>query len=212
MARTADAVRLDIGGGVNWLHAHIMGLDKMYSWKGGGGGFRRPGDPTLSREDVWKISREAYWAKDVSYTRYGGRGGESFKADLYAPPYHSLSASLRSPRGSGDLYCQYDADTAEERLNAFVESFDYWYFNRPDQVFVISGHDFANNPIPIRIGHDKHWDILSGLIKDVLLNRRDRYPQAYCMTALELSHIRQRGLIPADVLNRQEHLQNSKEF
>ena len=212
MARTADAVRVDIGGGANWLHSHIMGLDKMYAWKGGGGGFRRPGDPTLSREDVWRLGQEAYWAKDVAYGSYGGRGNETFRVDLYAPPYHPHSAPLRSPRGTGDLYCQYDADTAEELINAYVASFDYWYFSNPEQVLVIGGHDFPNSPIPIRIGHDKHWEVLSGFIREVLVNRRDRYPQAYSMTALELSHIEQRGLTPADILNREEHLQNSREF
>jgi hypothetical protein len=212
MARTADEVRLDIGGGANWLHSHIMGLDKMYAWKGGGGGFRRPGDPSLSREELRRLGQEAYWARDVAYNSYGSRGGERFRADLYAPPYHPLSARLRSPRGTGDLYCQYDADTAEELRDAYVASFDCWYFNDPEQVLVIGGHDFPNSPIPIRVGHDKHWDILSGFIREVLANRRDRYPQAYSMTALELSHIEQRDLAPADILDREEHLQNSREF
>jgi hypothetical protein len=148
----------------------------------------------------------------VAYNSYGSRGGERFRADLYAPPYHPLSARLRSPRGTGDLYCQYDADTAEELRDAYVASFDCWYFNDPEQVLVIGGHDFPNSPIPIRIGHDKHWDALSGFIREVLATRRDRYPQAYSMTALELSHIEQRDLTPADILNREEHLQNSREF
>jgi HEAT repeat protein len=212
MARTPDEVRLDIGGGANWLHSHIMGLDKMYAWKAGGGGFRRPGDPTLTREDVWRLGQEAYWAKDVAYDSYGGRGNETFRMDLYAPPYHPLSALLRSPRGTGDLYCQYDADTAAELINAYVSSFDCWYFSNPEQVLVISGHDFPNSPIPIRIGHSKHWDVLSGFIREVLVSRRDHYPQAYSVTALELCHVEQRGLTPDDILNREEHLQNSTDF
>jgi len=208
-ARTEDAVRLDIGGGANWLHAHIMGLDKMYRWKGGGGGFRRPGDPTLSRGRVREIAREAYWGKDIPY---GWVGRNGFRADLYAPPDHSDSPLLATARSGGDLYCQYDFDTAEEGLNAYLASFDYWYYNRPNDVFTISGHDFPNSPIPIRIGHEKHWAILSGFLKEVLLNRRDRYPHLYCMTELELTHITREGLSPEDVLTRPTHFQDSADF
>lgn len=208
-ARTEDAVRLDIGGGANWLHGHIMGLDKMYRWKGGGGGFRRPGDPTLTREQVWELSREAYWGRDIPYG-WVDRG--SFKADLYAPPDHVASPSLATARSGGDLYCQYDADTVEESLSAYLASFDYWYFNRPDDVFLLSGHDFPNSPIPIRIGHDKHWAILSGFLREVLLNQRARYPQLYGVTALELTHITRQGLSPSDLLTRETHLQDSMDF
>jgi HEAT repeat protein len=208
-ARTEDAVRLDLGGGQNWLHGHIMGLDKIYRWKSGGGGFRRPGDPTLDRQVLEKVRQEAYWAKDITY---GWVGMEEFRADLYAPPYHDPSSALRSDWSGGDLQLQYNADTVEEGRNAYVSSFDDWYFHHPDRVFVISGHDFPKSPVLIRVGHEKDWDIFSGFIREVLLSRSERYPQLYCMTALELTHITRRGVSPADILNRTTHLQDSEDF
>jgi len=208
-ARTEDAVRLDLGGGQNWLHGHIMGLDKIYRWKSGGGGFRRPGDPTLDRQTLNMVRQEAYWAKNITYGRVGM---EEFDADLYAPPYHDPSSPLRSDWSTGDLQLQYNADTVEEGRNAYVSSFDDWYYHYPGRVFVISGHDFPKSPVLIRVGHEKDWDVFSGFIREVLLNRRERYPQLYCVTELELTHITRRGLSPADILSRTTHLQDSADF
>jgi HEAT repeat protein len=209
-ARTADDVRLDCGGCTNWLHGNIMGCDRIYSWKSGGGGFRRPGDPTLSREELREVTREAFWAKNIDYS---WRALEKAYPDYFAPPYHFLGQSpVESCRVAGDLSYDYEADTVEEGVNAFVESLDAWYFNQPETVFEVSGHDWPNSSIPIRIGHEMHWDILSGFLREVLLNRRDRYPLLYSMTALEVLHVNQRGLTPEDILTQTMHLQNSPEF
>lgn len=208
--RTADAIRLDCGGCTNWLHGNIMGCDRIYRWKSGGGGFRRPGDPTMSRPEVRELAREAFWARNIPY---GCPGVTRAYPDIYAPPYHfGAESSVRSSEARGDLGYAYEADTAEERINAFVESFDYWYFNEPERVFQISGHDWPNSSIPIRIGLGMNWEVLSGFLREVLLNRRERYPRLYCMTELELTHIFRRGLSPEDILNLTVHLQDSAEF
>ncbi len=209
-ARTEDAVRLDIGGGQNWLHSHIMGLDKIYTWKGGGGGFRRPGDPTLDRQTLSRLAQERYLPRDITY---GWVGLSRFSPDLYAPPYHDMSSEPRSDWSMGELDLEYNADTVQEREDAFVSSYDAWYFRYPaDQVFIIGSHDFTKSPTLMRFGHEKEWDIFSGFIKDVLLDRRDRYPQAYCMTALELTYITRLATTPSELLTRTTHIQDSAEF
>ena len=209
-ARTADEVRLDCGGCSNWLHGNIMGCDRIYRWKSGGGGFARPGDPRINREDLRQVTREVYWATNVPYN---WRGEERAVPDYYAPPYHVGNDSpVASWAVRGDLGYGYEAETAEQAVNAFVESLDYWYFQQPEMVFELSGHDWPNSTIPIRNGFDKHWDVLSGFLREVLLNRRERYPLLYSMTALELIHIRERGLTPEDILTLEVHLQNSPDF
>jgi hypothetical protein len=100
----------------------------------------------------------------------------------------------------------------EEGVHAFAESLDHWYFHQPDRVFMLEGHDWPNSFVPIRTGHETHWGVLSGFLREALLNRRDRYPQLYCMTPLELTHIFRRGLTPEQILDLDTHLQNSPEF
>ena len=208
--RTADEVRLDCGGALNWLHGHIMGLDRIYTWKSGGGGFRRPWDPRISRQELREVTREAFWAKNI---HYNWRSVPKAYPDYYAPPYHFLGESpVASWAVRGDLGYGYERDTAQEGIDAFVESFDAWYFGRPEAVFELSGHDWPSSTIPIRLGNEKHWDVLSGFLREVLLNRRERYPLLYNMTALELMHVDQRGLTPEDILTQKVHLQNSPEF
>ncbi len=209
-SRTADEVRLDCGGCTNWLHANIMGCDRIYHWKSGGGGFRREGDPLISRQELREVTREAFWASNVDYD---WRAVEKASADYYAPPYHFLGDSpVASWDVRGDLGYEYEADTVEEGVNAFVESLDSWYFHQPEKVFELNGHDWPSSTVPIRIAHDMHWDILSGFLREVLLHRRERYPLLYSVTALEVLHMRQRGLTPEEVLTQQTHLQNSPEF
>jgi hypothetical protein len=209
-ARTADEVRLDCGGCTNWLHGNIMGCDRIYSWRSGGSGFARPGDPTMSREEMRELTREAFWAKNISYN---WRAVEKAYPDYFALPYHFLGGStVVSTQVLGDLNYDYEADTVEEGVNAFVESLDAWYFNQPETVFDVSGHDWPNSSIPVRVGHEMHWDILSGFLREVLLNRRDRYPLLYSMTALEVLHVNQRGLTPEEILTQAVHLQNSPDF
>lgn len=209
-ARTEDAIRLDIGGGQNWLHSHIMGLDKIYTWKGGGGGFRRPGDPTLDRQTLNQLAQERYMPRDITY---GWAGLTRFAPDLYAPPYHDMKSEPRSDWSMGELDLEYNAESVQEREDAIVSSYDAWYFKYPaDQVFIIGSHDFTKSPILMRFGHEKEWDIFSGFIREVLLDRRDRYPEAYCMTALELRHITRAGATPSDLLNRTTQLQDSADF
>jgi len=209
-ARTADEIRLDCGGCSNWLHGNIMGCDRIYTWKSGGGGFRRPWDPQISRQELREVTREVYWAKNINYS---WRGLEKASPDYYAPPYHFTADSpVASWAVRGDLGYGYEAETVEQSVNAFVESLDYWYFHQPETVFELSGHDWPSSTIPIRNGFDKHWDVLSGFLREVLLNRRERYPLLYSMTALELLHIDQRGLTPEEILTLDVHLQNSPEF
>jgi HEAT repeat protein len=210
MSRTPDEVRLDCGGGINWLHGNIMGCDRIYTWKSGGGGFRRPWDPVISRQDLRQAVGEAFWAKNIEYN---WRSIEKAYPDYYAPPYHLLGGStVATWEVNSDLGYGYEADTVEECVNAFVESFDAWYFSRPETVFELSGHDWPSSSIPIRLGHQMHWDVLSGFLREVLLNRRDRYPDLFSMTALELIYIREHGLTPEEILMQEVHLQNSPEF
>ena len=209
-SRTPDEVRLDCGGGINWLHGNIMGCDRIYTWKSGGGGFHRPWDPIISRQDLRQAIGEAFWAKNIDYN---WRSVQKAYPDYYAPPYHFLGeSSVASREVKGDLSYDYEADTVEEGVNAFVESFDGWYFSQPETVFELSGHDWPSSTIPIRLGQEMHWDVLSGFLREVLLNRRDRYPLLYSMTALELIHMRERGLTPEEILTQEVHLQNSPEF
>ncbi len=209
-ARTADEVRLDCGGCTNWLHGNIMGCDRIYTWKSGGGGFRREGDPYISREELRQVTGEAFWATNVDYN---WRALERANPDYYAPPYHLLDESaVGSWAVRGDLGYEYEADNVEEGVNAFVESLDAWYFHQPETVFELSGHDWPSSTIPIRLGHETHWEVLSGFLREALLNRRDRYPLLYSVTALEVLHIRQRGLTPEEILTQTTHLQNSPEF
>ena len=95
----------------------------------------------------------------------------------------------------------------DERIRAFAASFDYWYFNKPDSVMRIIGHDWPNSTIPDRPGNEVHWDILSGGIREVLLNQKDRWPMAHAMTDLELTHIFLMKTSPADIIQRKVHLQ-----
>jgi HEAT repeat protein len=209
-ARTADDVRLDCGGGINWLHGNIIGLDRIYTWKSGGSGFARPGDPQMNRDELRELVREGFWAKNIEYS---WPGVERAIPDYYAPPYHLAGASsVSSWAVNGDLSYGYDVDTVEEGVHAFAESLDHWYFHQPDRVFMLEGHDWPNSFVPIRTGHETHWGVLSGFLREALLNRRDRYPQLYCMTPLELTHIFRRGLTPEQILDLDTHLQNSPEF
>jgi len=210
-ARTPDEVRLDCGGGINWLHGNIMGLDRIYTWKSGGSGFARPGDIPMSRDELRELVQEGFWAKNIEY-RWPDGVARAFP-DYYAPPYHLAGgSSVSSWAVNGDLSYGYDVDTVEEGVRAFAESLDYWYFHRPDQVFMLEGHDWPNSFVPIRTGHETHWGVLSGFLRETLLNRRERYPQLYCMTPLELTHVFRRGLTPEQILNLDTDLQNSPEF
>jgi hypothetical protein len=209
-ARPPDELRLDCGGCINWLHGHIMGCDRIYRWRSGGSSFDRPGDVPLAREDSSALRNEAFWARNINYN---WRAVPKASPDYFAPPYHFLGESnLVSTQVSGDLNWDYGADTVEEGVEAFVDSLDAWYFHQPERVFDISGHDWPKSPIPVRTGHEMHWEVLSGFLREVLLNRRDRYPQLYSMTALEIITINERGLTPEEILTQSVHLQNSPEF
>ncbi|NLW49686.1 MAG: hypothetical protein GXY85_02440 [Candidatus Brocadiaceae bacterium] len=210
-ARTADEVRLDCGGGANWLHGNIMGCDRLYHWKSGGGGFERPGDPRIHRETLRQVSREVYWARDIDYNWRDEV--EKVHPDRYAPPYHPATpGAVRSLIVTGDLGYGYEGEPAREVIDAFVDSLEHWYFHQPEAVFSLEGHDWPSSPVPIRIGFEKHWEVLSGFLREVLLNRRERYPLLYSMTALEVLHVRRRGLTPEEILDVRMHLQNSPDF
>ena len=142
---------------------------------------------------------------------------------MFAPPFHlnpefeewfkperTGPAPVMSPRAMGDLRYSYDADRPEERIKAFAASFDYWYFNQPDKVLRIGGHDWPNSSIPDRPGNEVHWEILSGFLKEVLLNRKDRYPQLRAMTNLELAHIFNKKVDLEKLITRKVHLQTGK--
>ncbi|MCK4282923.1 MAG: HEAT repeat domain-containing protein [Candidatus Brocadiae bacterium] len=209
-ARTPDQVRLDCGGCTNWLHGNIMGCDRIYRWKSGGGSFRRPGDPVIDWRQLREVIAEAFWAKNI---QYGWPGIERAYPDVYAPPYHfGTESPVVSSAVRGDLGYAYEGDTLEEMVSAFVESFDHCYFNQPERVFELSGHDWPNSSIPIRVGLAMNWPVLRDFLREVLLNRRDRYPRLYSMTGLELTHIFRRGLDPEDILDLKVHLQDSPEF
>jgi len=215
-AMTDDELRANYAGCNNWLRAYIHGLDKIYGFKGGGGGFLRPGDPVRSRRDLNQIRREANFSRDIS-TRVGVPTFSGW--DMQAPPFHpgpgfgewaeGLGGDLVSPRAAGDLRYAYDAEDPKERLEAFAASIDYWYFNQPQTVLRLSGHDWPNGPFPDRPGNEKHWEILSGGIKEILLNRRDRYPLLRTVSNLELAHIFQGDAQPAEILTREVHLQTA---
>ncbi len=210
-SRTADAIRLDCGGGINWLHANIMGLDRIYTWRSGGGGFARPGDPQMGRDELRDLVREGFWARNIEY-RWPDEVTRAY-LDYYAPPYHfDAQSTVSSLAVDGDLGYAYDFDSLEEGVRAFADSLDYWYFHQPEKVLSVEGHDWPNSYLPIRLGHETHWDVLSGFLREVLVNRRDRYPQLYCMTPLELTHVYRRGLTPEQILTLDTHLQNSPEF
>ena len=215
---TDDELRTEIIGCNTWLRTSIHGLDNIYRWKGGGGGFQRPGDPSRSWDEARRIASKADFAKDI---QSGWPGAESLLADLYAPPYHfqlrrsrrwsrsgtpeeeTVPPSFRSIHSNGDLYYQYDFDSPEEGIRGYVESLERWYFDYPDKVFHMGGHDWTNSPIPIRPGHIHHWKILSGFIREVLVNRKDRYPLVYSMTELELAHLFQEKSELAELLKRE---------
>ncbi len=208
-SRTPDQVRLDCGGGINWLHGNIMGCDRIYRWKSGGGSFRRPGDPVIDGVQLREVIAEAYWAKNI---QYGWPGIERAVPDSFAPPYHFDTESSVVSARAGDLSYLYESDTVEEVVNGFVESFDHCYFNQPERVFELSAHDWPCSPIPIRIGLTMNWPVTRDFLREVLLNRRDRYPKLYSMTGLELTHIYRRGTDPEDILDLKVHLQDSPEF
>ena len=71
----------------------------------------------------------------------------------------------------------------------------------------LSGHDWPNSPFADRPGNEVHWEVLSGAIREVLLNRRERYPLLRAVSNLELAHIFNTGADPSDVLAREVHLQ-----
>ncbi len=215
-AMTDDELRVNLAGCSNWLRAYIHGLDKIYGFKGGGGGFRRPGDPVRAWRDLRQIRREANFSRDIS-TRV--RVPTFSGWDMQAPPFHpgptfgewaeGLGGDLVSPRAAGDLRYAYDARDPKERIEAFAASMDYWYFHQPQTVLRLSGHDWPNSPLPDRPGNEKHWEILSGGIKEILLNRRDRYPLLRTVTNLELAHIFRGDAQPAEILTREVHLQTA---
>ena len=214
---TDDQLRAEIGGCNNWISSHIRGADKIYRWYGGGGPLRRPGDPVRSWRDIREIASEANFAKDLSiWYRVPVFSG----LDMFAPPFHLHPKNDRwagfkeadrpwlvSPRCLGDLRYAYDAEDPAERIRSFAASFDYWYFNRPNRVLKIGGHDWPNAPIPDRPGNEVHWEILSGFLKEVLLNRKDRYRLIRPMTNLELAHIFKRKVDPEKLITREVHLQ-----
>ena len=196
----------------NWLRTYIRGLDKVYRWKGGGGGFSRPGDSFRSWRDVAEILPEARFSTDIpEWWRQPTIPG----FDTQAPPFHTDSPKVETPgrarlltiQSLGDLRYDFDADTPDERIRAFVASFDYWYFNQPQTVMTVIGHDWPNAPVPDRYGNEMHWDILSGAIRQVLLDRKDRYPHARAMTDLELVHVFKKGADPLDLIARKVSLQ-----
>ena len=167
--------------------------------------------------DIREIAAEGGFARDVSiwYRATTFRG-----LDMFAPPFHlhpkhdewagfdkTKRPFLVSPRCVGDLRYAYDAEDPSERIRAFADSFDYWYFNRPQTVLKMGGHDWPNGPVPDRPGNEVHWDILSGFLKEVLLHRKDRYPMVRSMTNLELAHIFNEKADPEDLIQRKVHLQ-----
>jgi peptidoglycan/xylan/chitin deacetylase (PgdA/CDA1 family) len=220
MASDDQTLRAEIGGCTNWLKTYIKGLDKVYHWHPGGGGYYKPGQELRTVAEVAAIAQEADLTKDIQYEVLEGTEKIEY-VDPYAPSYHEEFDPSRLPkdgrpplypyRDQKDLDFGYAADEAWERIDAFAASFDHWYFNSPDKVMFFMGHDWTNGPVPNRLGHEKHWDILKGFIKDVLLTNRDRYPLAYCMTHLELAQVFNEGADPAKLLNRTSHLQTRSE-
>jgi hypothetical protein len=116
---------------------------------------------------------------------------------------------LVSPRGLGDLRYGFDAEDPNERIRAFVASFDYWYNNEPGAVMRVEGHDWPNGPLPDRPGNEKHWAILGGAIKQVLLDQKDRYPLLRSMTDLELTNVFVNKMDPAELIGRKTNLQSN---
>jgi HEAT repeat protein/peptidoglycan/xylan/chitin deacetylase (PgdA/CDA1 family) len=216
MVSDDQTLRAEIGGNTNWLKAHFMGLDKVYHWHPGGGGYYKPGQKLRTVAEIAAIAAESGIEKGMQYESLNGTEKVEY-VDPYAPSYHETiepapmkeggAPPLFPYRDQKDLDFGYVADDAWERIDAFAASFDHWYFNSPDKIMFFMGHDWTNGPVPNRLAHEKHWDILKGFIKDVLLTNRDRYPLAYSVTHLELAHIFNEGVDPGDLLNRTAHLQ-----
>jgi peptidoglycan/xylan/chitin deacetylase (PgdA/CDA1 family) len=216
MASDDQTLRAEIGGCTNWLKTYIKSLDKVYHWHPGGGGYYKPGQKLRKVTEIAEIAREAGLTRDIQYEVLKGTQKTEY-VDPYAPSYHEQFNPARLGKGQApplfpyrdqkDLDFGYAADEAWERIDAFAASFHHWYFNAPDKVLFFMGHDWTNGPIPNRLGHEEHWDILKGFIKDVLLTNRDRYPLAYCVTHLELAHVFNEGADPDNLLNLTSHLQ-----
>ncbi|MBN1258059.1 MAG: HEAT repeat domain-containing protein [Planctomycetes bacterium] len=225
-ASTDDEIREEIVGCNQWLHTHIQGLDKIYSWKAGGGGTHRPGDPSRSMEEVNRIAAEGDFATDVHYRRHEYNHGvrRTLWAEITAPPVHlaegELYRMLRRDRTelaeknyvvglrpASDLYGAFDFDTAEEGVEAYVASFDHWYYNSPDKLFVVGGHDFPASPVLYRAGFGKRWEIQEGLLQHVLQTHKAQYPHLYSVTTLELSYILYGGADLNQLLKRTSNLQ-----
>ncbi|MFH0910333.1 MAG: HEAT repeat domain-containing protein [Planctomycetota bacterium] len=228
-ASTDDQIRDEILGCNRWIRNRLMGIDKIYRWKGGGGGFSRPGDPVGG--DVGGVAAEEDWAGDVGYNSLG-LGQSSIPCllvDSAAPPFHVSTYTdvcplpPRNPDGtlpfgpimgirwSSDLSYGYDQDPAEEGVEALAASYDFWYFHYPERVLFVNGHDFPASSVPMRMGYQNRWAIQGGFLREVLVNRRARYPYARSMTVLEVSHIKYAGADPDGLLDRTRHLQAADE-
>ncbi|MFH0911319.1 MAG: HEAT repeat domain-containing protein [Planctomycetota bacterium] len=226
---TDEELREEIPGNNKWIKANILGVDKIYRYYGGGGGERRPGDPVRTREEIRKIEAELDLAKDIPYGDWKADGNPvpmMRYVDGSAPPFHFSKFTDVFPRPAivkgrridfgpiaglrtgGDLAWMYDFETAEEGVEAFAASFDYWYYHMPTWVFFLGGHDWPNSPIEIRPpGHQVHWEVLSGFLRKVLVERKDQYDRLYSMTQLEMSAIFNTGKTPEEILTSPRNLQ-----
>ncbi|MFH0910335.1 MAG: HEAT repeat domain-containing protein [Planctomycetota bacterium] len=231
-ASTDDQIREQTSGGMAWIRANILGMDKFYASSTGGGGAWRPGDPKRDRAEVRKVLDEVAakeFDKSIQYRPLIRDREEvpSMVPDYAAPPLHTSKyidvfpqpkvedatkidfGPLMSERFGGDLSYGYDHETVEEGVEALAASFDDWYYDFPTWNFHLGGHDWPNSPIPIRPPtRAHHWEELSGFLREVLVNRRDRYPMAYSMTRLDLAHIFNGGKTPEEILTQTKNLQD----